>query len=90
MKPSFSPGRVTIDADRGCPRFDDDGDSVLRALSLSPGGAAGNRRPLELRRSSDSCSGLQLLLQGVVHAVLAGVVVSIGELHPQSVRELSD
>ncbi|KAE9332815.1 hypothetical protein PF008_g14757 [Phytophthora fragariae] len=77
MRPSFSPGRVTIDADRGCPRFDDDGDSVLRALSLSPGGAAGNRRPLELRRSSDSCSGLQLLLQGVVHAVLAGVVVSI-------------
>ncbi|KAL4146089.1 hypothetical protein PRNP1_011962 [Phytophthora ramorum] len=67
MKPSFSPGRVTIDGDRGRPRFDDDGDAVLQALSFSP---RATRRPLALGR-------MQLLLQGVLHAVLAGVVVSI-------------
>ncbi|KAF1794901.1 Cyclic nucleotide-binding-like [Phytophthora cactorum] len=75
MKPSFSPTRVTIDADSGRPRFDDDGDVVLRALSLSPGAS---RRPFDATPAPSSCSSLQLLLQGVVHAVLAGVVVSIG------------
>ncbi|KAF1773968.1 Cyclic nucleotide-binding-like [Phytophthora cactorum] len=74
MKPSFSPTRVTIDADSGRPRFDDDGDVVLRALSLSPGAS---RRPFDATPAPSSCSSLQLLLQGVVHAVLAGVVVSI-------------
>lgn len=79
MKPSFSPARVTIDGGSGQPRFDDDGDVVLRALSLSPG--VSRRRPLDARRRGNqmaSSSELQLLLQGVVHAVLAGVVVSIG------------
>ncbi|KAG3095240.1 hypothetical protein PI125_g16313 [Phytophthora idaei] len=74
MKPSFSPTRVTIDADSGRPRFHDDGDVVLRALSLSPGAS---RRPFDATPAPSSCSSLQLLLQGVVHAVLAGVVVSI-------------
>ncbi|KAG6960113.1 hypothetical protein JG688_00009756, partial [Phytophthora aleatoria] len=76
MKPSFSPTRVTIDADSGRPRFDDDGDVVLRALSLSLSPGA-SRRPFDATPAPSSCSSLQLLLQGVVHAVLAGVVVSI-------------
>ncbi|ETK73327.1 hypothetical protein F441_20172 [Phytophthora nicotianae CJ01A1] len=74
MKPSFSPNRVTIDANSGRPRFDDDGDVVLRALSLSPGVS---RRPFDATPTTSSCSGLHLLLQGFVHAVLSGVVVSI-------------
>jgi hypothetical protein len=78
MKPSFSPARVTI-GDSGRPRFDDDADVVLRALSLSPGPS---RRPLGgMPAAASACSGLQLLLQGVVHAVLSGVVVSIGTAH---------
>ncbi|KAG7383245.1 hypothetical protein PHYPSEUDO_003925 [Phytophthora pseudosyringae] len=79
MKPSFSPARVTIDGDSGRPRFDDDGDGVLRALSLSPGASS---RAFDARRKmpappSTCARDLPLLLQGVVHAVLAGVVVSI-------------
>ncbi|KAL3659284.1 hypothetical protein V7S43_015861 [Phytophthora oleae] len=77
MKPSFSPTRVTIDPNSGRPRFDDDGDAVLRALSFSPGA---RRRPFNAPttiQTSSSCSELHLLLQGVIHAVLAGIVVSI-------------
>ncbi|KAG1689057.1 hypothetical protein DVH05_002825 [Phytophthora capsici] len=77
MQPSYSPTRVTIDPSSGRPRFDDGGDVVLRALSFSP---SSSRRlfnaPPKIQTSS-SCSGLRLLLQGVVHAVLAGIVVAI-------------
>ncbi|KAF4031657.1 STAS domain-containing protein [Phytophthora infestans] len=74
MKPSYSPTRVTIDADSGRPHFDDDGEVVLRALSLSPGAS---RRPFDVTPAPSSCTILHLLLQGAVHAVLSGAVVSI-------------